>query len=444
MNKFILGFAVLIPLLAAANDDKPDIARLIADNQLQISLTRQTPKSTIARQAVILQIEVATNRWFSRGTQINKFHLDNAVVLPFDGAAFNSSRMIDGVTWAIQSREITLYPLVQGDFNIPAIDVFVSVNTEEYGVVEGNWQSAPLSFYVSQPKQLALVDHYVVTEKFKVQIDSDFDRSASYQIGDSVTQTVKISAQQVPAMMLPELIDPDIEGINIYSEAPVLNDQRQRGEFSSSRSQTRTLVFEQAGDYQIPAQTFYYWDPERSALQKKKLAGFSVTIATDPTQRPVSEKNQQLIPVETIPWTMIIITSVVLLLLVVALKFRQQLRKFYRTVTRQQRRHYRRDYISACHEERYRQASEYLYQFLRTGKAHYPTLQDYFPMQPQRTYLQELFALAYDINEPNPNKKLVTRGRFARRKMLSLLHPRAMPESNNRESMEILQLNPRD
>ncbi|WP_394173183.1 hypothetical protein [Thalassotalea litorea] len=426
-------------------DTKPaqTIESLIDNEQLQINIKRLGQDNTIARQAVTFQVEVATNRWFSRGTRIEKFDLENAIVLPFDGMAFNSSRMIDGATWATQSRDITIYPLDEGEYSLPQIRVFVSVNTEHSGTVEGFWQLNPMNFSVSQPKQLALIDHYVVTDTFSVKQRSDFDKKADYQIGDSITQEVEFYAERVPAMMLPELAQMSVEGISVFDEEPILKDNQSRGEFSSSRHQTRTYIFEQAGNYTMAEQTFYYWDPSKNTLKTRKLPGFNIEIASDPNQQQKPRKNEQIAPIPTIPWERVFGVIVLVTLVIISIRKRQEILGFYKQVTRYQRRQYRRAYISSCHDGNYRQSCEYLYRYLRTGGERYSTLHRYFPIEPQRTYLQELVALAYDINEPIPEKKLVTRGSFARRKMLSLLKPERLAKERVWEDRELLNINPR-
>ncbi|WP_171022163.1 BatD family protein [Thalassotalea litorea] len=449
--KPVLCIITLLTFTAMAQDDAQDnhqnttqtIESLVASNQLQITIKRVNDAQTIARQAITFEVEVATNRWFSRGTRIEEFDLENTIILPFEGLAFNSSRMIDGATWTTQSRDITIYPLDEGEYVSSQIRVFISVNTEHSGAVEGYWQLDPIKFSVSQPKQLALVDHYVVTDTFRIKKRSDFNKNNNYQIGDSVTLNVELHAERVPAMMLPELTDVDIKGISVFDEEPVLNDQQSRGEFNSSRQQTRTYIFEQAGDYKIPEQKFFFWDPSQKRLKTRKLRGFTIHIESDPNQQAKPRKNEQITPIPTIPWERVFGVALIISLLIVLFRNRQAIGRFYKQVTRYQRRQYRNAYIKACNDGEYQKACECLFRFLQTGKTRHETLHDYFPSEPQRTALKELVALAYDINEPIPQKKLVTRGSFARRNMLSLLKPEALATGHIRENLALLTINPR-
>lgn len=443
MTKFFLFIAIFTITFLSYPVTAKTIEELVNSQQLQITIQKLSQENPIARQAIIYQVEVATNRWFSRGTRIENFDLENAVVLPVEGMAFNSSRTINGETWATQARDITIYPLDEGDYTLPKIKVFVSVNSANDGIVEGYWELNPVSFSVRQPKQLALIDHYVVTDTLAVKQRSDYDKSARYQVGDSITQTIEISAERVPAMMLPELTDINIEGVSVFDEQPILKDNRSRGEFNSSRQQTRTYIFEQAGDYVIPRQTFYYWDPDRQSLKKRHLKALKINVASDPNQMQKSKQNEQVDPIEEVPWNMVFWVVLATALAIVVYRKRDTIAQIYRKVSRQQRRHYRRDYLKACNHGEFRQACESLFRYLRTGSRQHPTLQEYFQLEPQRTYLQELIALAYDINEPNRQKKLVTRGSFDKNKALSLLKPEQLAKESVWENRSLLAMNPR-
>jgi hypothetical protein len=80
-----------------------------------------------------------------------------------------------------------------------------------------------------------------------------------------------MSAIDLPAMMLPNIIPDNFQGIAVYPKPPQLTDKVNRGTYLAERSQIITYVFEKPGDYELPKQTFYWWNLETRTFETIEL-----------------------------------------------------------------------------------------------------------------------------------------------------------------------------
>ncbi|MFT4768497.1 MAG: hypothetical protein ACI8RN_001634, partial [Glaciecola sp.] len=114
-----------------------NLRELVADNQLRASVGIETQGELYQRAPFFLSVEIATARWFSRGTQVRDLRIPGAVVRPVSTFADNSSRRIEGETWSVQRWRFRVFPQDAGLLAIPGLRVFISVNTATDGAVEG-------------------------------------------------------------------------------------------------------------------------------------------------------------------------------------------------------------------------------------------------------------------------------------------------------------------
>jgi len=288
--KYFISIALLFSLLLAspfslaASAQQASLQSLLDENHLTIS-QRLIPESPVQGQEVTLEIEVSTDRWFSGGTRLKPMLTDDVLVMQRQELATNSTKQENGKTRVIQLWELSLFPQEEGMQFSPAIDVSVKINTEA-GVVEGTHQLEPMIMQVSAPVEVTDIEKWIAAKKFS--IESSFSRPLDdIQLGDAFTQTIKIRADNVLAMMLPETKIPVIDGLGIYQQLPQLKNNSNRGAKEAVRIETINFVAEKKGSYKLPSQTFYWWDTDTNSLQEEtqeavsfSVGGTAVTVDT--------------------------------------------------------------------------------------------------------------------------------------------------------------------
>ncbi|MFQ5346153.1 MAG: hypothetical protein ACE5DZ_09400 [Mariprofundus sp.] len=255
------------------------LATLQADGRIKIKTWVEPQDSMIARQQLQLNIEIATDTRFAAGTRIGHVDIDDAIVLQREKFAVNSTRSEEGRNWVVQLWTLTVYPQRGGTFDVPAIALHLSIAEEQSGTaITGTLYTKPLQFQAIIPPALqGKGDKWVATSRFEV---SDIlNRSLDHlKPGDAIVRTIRISADNLPAMMLPAAQAESIEGISIYKKTPRLNDRSNRGDYLAERVDVLTYVFEKPGNYVLPARNYDWWNLETGNMESVELPAYQLDV----------------------------------------------------------------------------------------------------------------------------------------------------------------------
>ncbi len=253
------------------------LEELIGSDKLRIKSWIEPSENIIARQQINLYIEIATDKWFSGGTRIGRIEMDDAIVLQREQFAVNSTRSDGGKSRTVQLWTLVIYPQRGGTFEIPAIPLHLALAGESQHSVIGKMNTDPLNFTARIPDALQDKTNWVATTRFEVK--ESFNKSLEdLKPGDALIRTINMSASDLPAMMLPEFKSGNFPGIAIYQKPPDVTDRVNRGDYLATRTEVMTYVFEHSGDYQLPAQTFYWWDLRSQRVESIVLPRHTLKI----------------------------------------------------------------------------------------------------------------------------------------------------------------------
>lgn len=188
----------------------------------------------------------------------------------------------DGQSYTSQLYEIWFFPKQSGEITVPEITVtFSTSSTGTSGEKQYTQKTSPFNINVkpipgvSADEYLIVTDDLEVTQTWKPEVKEG-------EVGDAVTRTISMRAKNMAAIFLPEIETPDIKGVSIYRDAPLVNDRNQRGEATADRRDVITYVFEAEGEYTIPNITITWWDSASNKVRENVLKGSLVTISVNP------------------------------------------------------------------------------------------------------------------------------------------------------------------
>ena len=297
----LLGALLLInaPVSAAT------MAELQAADKLRINAWIEPAEDIVARQQLKLQIEVGTDSSFSGGTRIGHFEIKDAIVMQRETSALNSVREEADKTWTVQQWTLEVYPQRGGRFEVPSVPLTLSILGEDFQPVTGRTNTPTLTFTAGQPEALADQQGWIATSRF--EIDEQFDKSIDkLKPGDALLRTITMAADNLPAMMLPRVLTDGVPGIAAYAKPAQLTDKVNRGDYLAERSQQITYVIEKPGEYQLPEQSFDWWNLETGAIETIVLPALDLIIAGSPgqahedpgaTQPGVAERLKDMLPI---------------------------------------------------------------------------------------------------------------------------------------------------
>ena len=380
MNKALISLFICFCLFSRTTFALQTIDNLVNQDKLTISLSVNESEQQIVGQALIVSVEVATDRWFSTGTRVQAFTLTDVVMQANNIVTINGSKRIKGQSWATQTHEITLYPTLAGSYLLPEIKVDVSVNTENDGIITGVLTTQKGSFSVNLPEALIDIENFIVSPEVTLNIDGQFDADKNYSIGEAITQTITITASDTPAMMIPEINLTNIsevntsdkptevtaEGISIYHKPAQVFDKSNRGSLSGSRIESFTYIFEKSGDYILAEQVIYWWNSQSNTLETLLIPASSWSVSGQGFIKQQSIFRLRDLHFNLATLLVIAVSFLALTLAYLIYRKRQQLITFYKKVTKHEQRQLRRQFLSYIANKEYRLATQALYQYSLT------------------------------------------------------------------------------
>jgi hypothetical protein len=283
-NFLTLLCAFAISLAAQATT----VEELLDADRLQLRSWLLPAQNIVPGQQIKLNIEVATDRWFTGGTRIKIPEIPGLVILQTDDFASNSSEQRRGQSWVVQRWSLEIYAQTDGQFKIPPITASVKVSGDNGQNIEGEVRAPALEFSAARPEALSRAQHWVAAPNYK--ISQSFDRSLDgLQVGDALARQIDFRAGDVMAMMLPAFAEEGIEGLTAYPEPPVLNNNSNRGTVTASRTERIVYIAEEPGEYRLPAQDFYWWDTTTAQVQMLTLASVDVLVGASGTSTQESK-----------------------------------------------------------------------------------------------------------------------------------------------------------
>ena len=385
------GFVLLANFSPVFAADTITIGDLVDQDKLNLEVRQQSMGVFVAKQPIVFEVEVATNRWFSRGARIVAPTIVGTVILPVDGLGINSTKRVDGITWATQTREITLYAQKEGQFRLPAIEVYISVNTEKYGEIEGTVFTRPLVFDVEIPLELRPFKDYIASQE--VKLVNDLADKQVFAIGEAITQTITLVARGVPGMMLPGVERRDIDGLSIYRKPAQIRDESSRGTLTGIRTESFTYIFEQSGEYFFPEQKIIWWN--LATQQSTELIIPSIHWQVSGEARSNQGVEKQMLFRQVKSTSIYFVVLGILLVIAACYRYRSKLWFLYKRVTRLESRQQRKAFLRATDESDYTLACQILFRIVNQGQGGC-SLRQFYSSQPGKLLvLEKLFAIAY-------------------------------------------------
>ncbi|WP_083439964.1 BatD family protein [Vibrio hepatarius] len=276
-----IGFLVALVLLMPFNGfaAELDIDQLQRNHDVEITAwIGQQEDSGAAHvsvnQQVILNIEVATPRWFTGGTRIGAIDVANLIAKQRNQLATNFTDRKRDQTWSRQRWEVTLYPQASGSFVIPPVPVWVKVSAPDGSNVAGTLYTPPLQFDAALPTGL-ISDQTPWFVASNVEVEQQWQTSQEQlKVGDTITRTVTVSAQDSLSVLLPNLLSgQSTQQYHAYTQPHQLSDTQTRGDYQSTRTEQSVYVIQQGGDVTFPDIEFQWWNSKRNQLETVVVHG---------------------------------------------------------------------------------------------------------------------------------------------------------------------------
>jgi hypothetical protein len=232
-------------------------------------------------QKVRLHVDVMTNTWFPQAPQFPELRIPGAICLELSQFGINFTERIEGETYAVQRKEYVIYPQRAEQYSTPSltVDIVYARPGQPHG--EASLNSPTQTFTARIPEQAKALDYFVTTPR--LQVNETYDRQFDgLKVGDSVKRTVTMTADDSVGMLLPPLEFSGTEGLAVYTTAPRMEDESNRGVYTGRRIESATYVMEKEGEYSLPEISIFWFDIQNKQVRTEILPAVSFAVAANP------------------------------------------------------------------------------------------------------------------------------------------------------------------
>lgn len=274
------------------------------------------------------RVDVFVDTWFAKAPQFPEIQVEDAITLLPSTSSVNTSERIDGKSYAGQQRTYFLFPQLPGRYQIPELSIAISPAQPGNSAPKSvNLFTEPVDFLASLPPELATQGDQPILATPQLQVKthvatqdgSDATQLKQLHTGDTLEQTVTLTAEDTLVSVLPAIAINDTPGLSAYPDPPKLTNRFERGQFKASRTDRISYVAERPGHYQLPAQSIVWWNTRTQSLQTEVIPAVEVQVKPTPQQRLV----------QLLPWLATLLTLVGGLLY-----FRQSLQEHWQNFRR--------------------------------------------------------------------------------------------------------------
>ncbi len=257
-------------------------------------------------QPVRLVVSIYVPNYFTGSPDFPEFEMENAIVVLPQDRPENSNTEVNGVRYAGITETYVLYPQQAGEFHLPPAQVTVPYAAAPPKTTTASVRFPALSFRAEVPAAARDLDYFLPTTSLTVQ-----QRWSSplqgVRAGDSIERTITVTATKMQAMLIPPLpMDPP-DGIRLYPEEPVVQDQKtSRGDFVYGRRiQAAKYFIQREGDYTLPPIELKWWNLSTHRLVTATLPAVHFTAAANPdsvAELPPEAEPAPVAPMQHVSW----------------------------------------------------------------------------------------------------------------------------------------------
>lgn len=254
--------------------------------------TSTDPAQAWVGQRVRLTIEVLGADGWAQITDMPQVEVPGAYVMRTESQGVRLNEMINRTSYTGQRYQLSVYCQRPGRLEIPPLPVTVVV--KQWGLDADETPQAlatpATSMLCKVPPGAEGIRGLISTTRLEAE-QTWSARLETAALGDAVTRSVSLSADDVSGMAFPPMRHPEIEGVAVYPGQPSVSDETNRGALSGRREESVTYVFEAPGAVELPDIVLSWWDIENQRLRRIELPGLEVSVegelAPEPTVEPI-------------------------------------------------------------------------------------------------------------------------------------------------------------
>lgn len=264
-----------------------------ADEPLLNVQTRLVPgDAVVVGEPLQLQVDVLTNTWFTSGATLPELTIAGAAIMAPNGEAQHLTQTLQGQTFTGLRYTYRITPNLAQGFTVAPFTVRATPAQASH---ELSTQTPALHFSASWPAGFKPGEAVLVANGLRFS-QSISPADGGLKVGDSITRTMTLQADNAPGLALPAPSPGTVEGLSAYPKTPqVSNLDDGRGGFTGGqRIDSVSYRIERAGNYELPSISVKWWDSVNRKAQISQVPAVAFKATTNSSYVPVFSIAQDL------------------------------------------------------------------------------------------------------------------------------------------------------
>lgn len=297
-HQSLLSFMLLLILQITGH------AQTAATDLVQISLSSNSKSPVWVGQKVEVIVEILSPTFFAGPTTLSLPDIAGAVFYKAEERALVSSKTIQGQSYSVQRHEISFYPQRAGEFEIPAFKVrFGTSGTAGQAAQQHSVHTSALKFSAQMPPGAEHLATLISATALEVNETWQPQPKSKVKVGDAFKRTLIFRAPDIPGMVFPAMVFPDVTGLKLYPARAQVNDKINRGSLTGGRIDVTTYLCEKPGHYSLSSLTIPWWNLNKQEMEKVILPAVEFEVEALATASPMIE--DPAVQKENVPWKII-------------------------------------------------------------------------------------------------------------------------------------------
>ncbi|MEX0605913.1 MAG: BatD family protein [Marinobacter sp.] len=187
------------------------------------------------------------------------------------------SRFRDGQRYRVVERRYAIYPQTPGSLSIDPIRFEGQTRSNRGQLVFLRDSTRLFDIPVSAPPDQFGGDVWLPASALTLD-ERGLDNISEVSVGQSLTQTITLKAEGLPANALPPLTPTIPDGLRSYPEQPETETTVSNETLTGTLTQTTALVGVQAGTYTLPEVRVPWWDTETDQERVAVIPARTLTV----------------------------------------------------------------------------------------------------------------------------------------------------------------------
>jgi hypothetical protein len=257
----LLSVLLLAPAVAAAQQEPPLLLRFSVSPQGPVWIGQRVTVTLTAMTPVRFAAPPRFPDPAPRG---------RAVVLP-EASTIPGTERVGGASFAALQHSTEIFPSEAGDLLLPGPTLHASVAGVD-GRVAAAMATAPEIRIPVRPAPPGLADLTRLAVAPHLRLTAETDRPPErLRVGEAITRTVRIEAEDTAAMLLPPALWGRPEGVAVYPDSPRLEDQTDRGMLRAVRVERAAYVPQRPGPVELPGFSLLWLDPSNGRARELRV-----------------------------------------------------------------------------------------------------------------------------------------------------------------------------